>query len=379
MVRGTWLRGDVEISGRPTGFRARARGCLLGGAVGDALGTPIKNLSLDAIHAAHGPLGVQSFLPAFGKAGAVSAITQMTLFTAEGIIRAHVRQQMKGMCHPPSVVAHAYARWLVTQGGRPQTTHEIDNGWLVQRHDLHHRRGPSETCMAALQRDDLFGNLTAPNRSKGAAALTRIAPVAFATDRDGVDGARSVFQLAVEIAAITHGHWTAWCAAGAFTVVVHALLWGYPLEAGIARARLLIGGEAGHQETEAVLDLVVTLVAKGTPTPEVIVRLGRGQLAHEALGLALFCALTAQEYEDGVLAAVNSDGDSDAAGALTGQLLGASLGETSIPDRWLGKLECRREVETIANDLAEFLTWDIGEGEPWSRFSEDVWRHYPGS
>lgn len=43
----------------------------------------------------------------------------MTLFTAEGLIRAWVRNETKGTCHVASVVDHAYARrWLVTQGDR---------------------------------------------------------------------------------------------------------------------------------------------------------------------------------------------------------------------------------------------------------------------
>ena len=368
----------MEVSGRPIGFRTRARGCLLGGAVGDALGTPVKNLSLKGIHEKHGPLGVQGLLPAFGKTGAISAITQMTLFTAEGILRAYVRQCMHGICHSPSVVAYAYQRWLLTQGERPATTHDIDNGWLVKRSALHQRRGPSATCLAALLREKVSDSLTAPNRSKGAAALTRIAPVAFATDRHNIDGAASVFQLAVEVAQITHGHWTAWCAAGAFAVVVHALLWGYPLEAGIARARKLMAGRDGREDVLATLDLVSSLVEGHVSREAALAQLGRGLLAHEALGLALFCALTATGFEDGVLAAVNQDGDSDSAAALTGQLLGAVHDEAGVPNRWLSALECREEVATIGNDLAEFLTWPIGEYEPWSRLSEDINRHYPG-
>ena len=49
-------------------------------------------------------------------AGSVTDDTQMTLFTAEGLLRAAVRARLKGICHPPSVVDHAYARWLWTQG-----------------------------------------------------------------------------------------------------------------------------------------------------------------------------------------------------------------------------------------------------------------------
>jgi ADP-ribosyl-[dinitrogen reductase] hydrolase len=69
----------------------RIRGCLLGGAVGDALGAPVEFMSTDEIRAAFGPDGIEEFAFAYGRRGAVTDDTQMTLFTAEGLIRAEVR------------------------------------------------------------------------------------------------------------------------------------------------------------------------------------------------------------------------------------------------------------------------------------------------
>ncbi len=60
-------------------------GCLLGGAVGDALGAPVEFLSLREIRGRFGPEGVREFAEAFGRRGAVTDDTQMTLFTAEGV------------------------------------------------------------------------------------------------------------------------------------------------------------------------------------------------------------------------------------------------------------------------------------------------------
>lgn len=64
--------------------RARIRGCLLGGAVGDALGNPVEFLSTDSIRAAHGPDGLRGLVAAGrgAPAGTVTDDTQMTLFTA---------------------------------------------------------------------------------------------------------------------------------------------------------------------------------------------------------------------------------------------------------------------------------------------------------
>ena len=66
-------------------------GCLFGCAVGDALGAPVEMLSLAQIRARFGPDGIHEFAPAYGKTGAITDDTQMTLFTAEGLIRARGR------------------------------------------------------------------------------------------------------------------------------------------------------------------------------------------------------------------------------------------------------------------------------------------------
>ena len=93
------------------------RGCLLGGAVGDALGAPVEFMSLEEIRSRFGPRGVTGLEEGAWPAGSITDDTQMTLFTAEGVLRAQVRGALKGIVHPPSVVDHAYARWLHTQGG----------------------------------------------------------------------------------------------------------------------------------------------------------------------------------------------------------------------------------------------------------------------
>jgi len=67
---------------------AHIRGCLLGGAVGDALGAPIEFDDLAKIRSRFGPAGLRDYAPAYGRVDAFTDDTQMTLFTAEGLIRA---------------------------------------------------------------------------------------------------------------------------------------------------------------------------------------------------------------------------------------------------------------------------------------------------
>ena len=72
-------------------------------------------MSLSAIRAKFGPAGITDLAPAYGRVGAITDDTQMALFTAEGLLRADARWRGRGICHVPSVVRHAYLRWLHTQ------------------------------------------------------------------------------------------------------------------------------------------------------------------------------------------------------------------------------------------------------------------------
>ena len=132
--------------------RDRLEGRLLGGAVGDALGAPAEFLSLSEIRDRFGPEGIRSYAPAYGRLGAITDDTQMTLFAAEGLIRARQRYRDRGICNPTMVVWHAYLRWLGTQGIErfdPEFPAQ-HGGWLYEQPELHSRRAPGNTCLSAV-------------------------------------------------------------------------------------------------------------------------------------------------------------------------------------------------------------------------------------
>ena len=75
--------------------------------------------------------------------------------------------------------------------------------------------------------------------------------------------------------------------------------------------------------------------------------------------------------------AVNHSGDSYSTRAITGNPLGAVYGVESIPPRWLSSLEMCDVIKAMADDLATFPEWDVGEyvDSPECRF---YWNRYPG-
>ncbi|HEY9427624.1 MAG TPA: ADP-ribosylglycohydrolase family protein, partial [Gemmatimonadaceae bacterium] len=96
----------------------RARGCLLGGAVGDALGAAVEFMDWPEIRSRFGAEGIQEPAEAYGRVGAITDDTQMTLWTAEGILRGIARSHDRGIGGPRSTLPTAYLRWLFTQDGK---------------------------------------------------------------------------------------------------------------------------------------------------------------------------------------------------------------------------------------------------------------------
>ncbi len=338
------------------------RGCLLGGAIGDALGYPVEFSKTEQIVQRFGTEAPVELNYDGSEVARISDDTQMTLFTAEGLIRAKERMTAKGICHPPTVMAFALLRWYETQGG--QVARSISQrGWLVEERRLHSQRAPGNTCMSALRSlalenvgEKLPNTESPPNDSKGCGAVMRVAPCGL-----GADSRESAFELARDNGVITHGHPSGYLSAGYFASVVWDLARGSSFDEAMSFADELLAREKGHEEMSAVVRRVRSLAKQGPPSATVIESVGGGWTGEEALAIALLCAMTRQDAESRSLeqtlwrAAAHS-GDSDSTAAITGNLLGAILGADALPESWLRVLELRDVIDRVARDLhASFI------------------------
>ncbi|MBT2452222.1 ADP-ribosylglycohydrolase family protein [Streptomyces sp. ISL-43] len=357
VTTGLWGRTEQQD------FRSRVRGALLASAIGDALGAPVAALDLDALHAAHGPAGLTD--PAPGPTAGrspVTAATQLTLFTVDGLIRAHVRRDT-GAWHPPTDLHRAYLRWAATQHDWGPDERRVDNGWLAQEEWLYARRGPTRACMTGFA-DEVLGTLDQPKNptARDAAATTRSAPFGLLVGWEPA----LVLQLSVECAAQSHGHPAAYLSAGALAVIVHGLTRGESLDSAVQRALGLLGVRPGHQPVTDALQRALAAVTAGAPSPKTIEALssgdgdgdgdGDGRDAEDVLAIAVYCALVAENVAHGLRLAVNHGGDSASTAALCGALLGAQHGETALPAGWLAGLEGRATILELADDFALEMT-----------------------
>ncbi|MBC6449111.1 ADP-ribosylglycohydrolase family protein [Actinokineospora xionganensis] len=347
-------------------------GCLLAGAVGDALGGPVEFLSIADIRARFGPDGTTGYADAYGGRGKITDDTQLTLFTLEAMIRGHIAKRLLYFeQHPSSVLQHAYQRWLHTQGvpwhkaaGSYAMQAEPD-GWLIGERDLFHRRAPGSTVLHALEgyaagaeRGTMSHRL---NDSKGCGAVMRAAPCALWSE-DPLDG----FVIAAQAGALTHGHPSGYLAAGALAFLVHRLLDGAELPDAIADVRAELVTWEDSAETVAALDGAVALAERGRPSPEALAGLGGGWVGEEALAIGVCAALAADDLADGLLLAVNHSGDSDSTGSICGNLLGSVHGVGAIAADWLAELELRDVIERLGRDaLIEFSRHNSLEDPEW--------------
>lgn len=321
-----------------------ARATLLSGALGDALGGYVEFDTIEQIRLQYGADGITE--PPSGQPMLITDDTQMTLFTAEALIRAR-----QDPAKDSAEVAHrAYLRWLHTQGG--QVPVDVVDGWLVTVRGLHSLRAPGKTCLTALESTSSPGQergsrTHALNNSKGCGAVMRAAPVGLATADPAV-----AFELSADIGALTHSHPSGYLSAAALAAIINRLTAGSSLPEAVGVALDLLVAYPGHEETHDALSRSIALAADERLSPErIAMQLGGGWVGEEALAIGVYAAALAEDFKDGIRLAVNHSGDSDSTGSITGNILGAMWGPQALPQDWLDRLELCEVIATIADDL----------------------------
>ena len=348
------------------------RGCIFGGAVGDALGYPVEFLSEKKIFAKYGSHGITSYEKDHktGKA-LISDDTQMTLFTANGLLVGDTRGALRGVQGwPRHYVADAYREWLLTQEWSIQEVTRDDrftdssrHSWLLEVPELYARRAPGITCLSELEKEQAGKSYddyvkAKRNNSKGCGGIMRVAPIAvdYQTDIKKLD------MEGAQLAAITHGHSLGYMPAAVLVHIINRIVFppkdrNMSLKEIIQEARdtmhQVFAGDPYLPILTEIIDRAVMLAESGSEDDlENIHQLGEGWVAEETLGISLYCALKYQnDFSAGIIAAVNHNGDSDSTGAVTGNILGALLGYEAIEEKWKKDLELSDVILEMADDL----------------------------
>lgn len=330
------------------------KGCLLGGAAGDALGYAVEFMSFDRIIKRYGPNGITEYAPDHGIA-IFSDDTQMTLFTANAILLAVA----EGEPAPDfgNWFACGYQDWLVTQLKEYGKAYPNRRCWLNNVPELYSPRAPGNTCITACM-NGAWGTPEKPiNNSCGCGGVMRVAPVALycAGNGDSVELADRAGALA---AAATHGHPLGYISAAALVHIIYRLIENPDMSIRAAVEDAIAAMErqyADEPELPAQINLLtqaMELADGDTPDVAAIHRLGGGWTGHDALAIAVYCVLKYPEnFDAAMIASVNHSGDSDSTGAIAGNILGAKLGLHGIPQKYQKGLEMKELLLEMAEDL----------------------------
>ena len=314
----------------------RVRGCLFGGAIGDATGYRVEFKGLSSIRFSYGEAGIQEPEETDGYY-VVSDDTQMTLFTFEGLIR--------GLGQSDETILEeirlAYVDWLATQETPDISWHPRGNIYHNKR--LWHLRAPGNTCTSAT-RKGAHGTPTDPiNNSKGCGGVMRSAPMGLIESWTP----RQAFDMGCRIAAMTHGHPSGYLSAGALSCLVRLLLDGEQLRDAVGQTLPLLGESFEGEETIVALLKVLELLQLEIGASECVAKLGEGWVGEEALAIGVYAALKASSFQDALVISANHEGDSDSTASIAGQLFGAWHGVECIPEKWIEKLDIREIMDGL--------------------------------
>ena len=309
-------------------------GALLGLAIGDALGMPVRGQSAATI-AASGP--VAHYRAGIRPDGAAVVAGE---FTDETEI---------ALCIVEAATANGGVLDLDTIGPRL--------GFLAASESRHWM---SELTAAALERAAVTLTFQVPINEDDPATgdvASRGVPVGL-LHAIGPEDRTALAADAAAVARLTHGSPAASTAVEAVALAVR--LAARAEETPEAWPGLIADRLGGGELADRLRRLEPLLQADPSPADALAV-IGNGQAAIEAVPAAFWHAISAHDFPGAVLAAVNAGGATDTIGAIAGAIAGARFGVAGIPQPLIDDLEGRIYLSLAAPWLFRAVLLRSGE------------------
>jgi len=290
----------------------RFRGCLLGLAVGDAVGTTLEFKSPGSFKPIHDMVGGGPFKL---KPGEWTDDTSMALCLATSLLE-------KGGFAPKDQMDR-YRRWR-REGYLSSNGRCFDIGNTV-----------GEALNRYRQTGDPMAGSTDPH-SAGNGSIMRLAPVPMFYYPD----LAAAVRYSGESSRTTHGAPECLDACRLLAGIICRALSG-------ASKEMVLFGEASsfHGEPKT------TAIAQGEYKNKSGDKIRGTGYVVESLQAALWCFDQTDTFEAAILKAANLGDDADTTAAICGQVAGAFYGESGISKKWLGKLAMREDISTLADRL----------------------------
>lgn len=326
------------------------RGCLLGLAIGDAMGYPVDTKTWPQIQEDYGPYGLMGYDLRNGYAE-ISSHTQIAAFSCNGLLLGLTRGQLSGTMAPPvRYIALALAEWADLQTWKKGTGDPVEC-WISRSSRMDYRRC-TEPGMLDVLTDGKTGTMEDHQSSlSGPGALMAAVSVGLFFD-PGRMPRKEIQRLGAEAAALTHGDPAAFLSGAALAHIISRIVWDgeenielLARETG-AMLKKRFGREYHQAWTlSAKLRFVRHLARRRADALE---KLGCGTALEVLAGSLYFCLTADGNVEQAIEEAARW---CPAGAAVVGALLGAVRGEEGLPGAWREELECAGVLRELAEDM----------------------------
>jgi ADP-ribosyl-[dinitrogen reductase] hydrolase len=292
--------------------RERFRGCLLGLATGDAVGTTLEFRSRGTFEPLTDMVGRGLFRL---EPGQWTDDTSMALCLATSLV------ERKGFDADDQM--RRYCLWQ-------------DEGYLSSKEFCVDIGGTVAEALRRYRQDsNPYAGSTHP-RSAGNGCIMRLAPIPmyFFPDLDAVE------RWAGESSRTTHGASECIDACRLFGRIIGRALLGRPKD------EVLLGDATSFVGADSII-----AIAAGAYRDKLEAHIRGSGYVVQSLEAALWAFERTDSFEDAILMAANLGDDADTTAAVCGQVAGAYYGEPGIPSRWLERLTMRSEITALADQL----------------------------
>lgn len=330
------------------------RGCLLGLAVGDAMGYTVDNKSWTEICEDYGPNGLLGYDLANGCAD-ITSYTQIAAFLSNGLLLAAIRGNPAQL---PKFMALSLREWAKSQ--QFLTNPDKTYCWLAQVPKMRRRHCMDTRMLDALNKETLGTPEKPMLYSTTPGAITAAVAVGLGVIPANIDPQR-IGRLGAEAIAYTHGEPESFLAGAFVAYAVAGILQEpeKPIGVHFEHAADAVDTQFGavYSQAAAVTGKIrkaMAMTKDADLTPLAALTLLGCTTAAECVAGAVYASMIhMSNFDEGIIAAVNHSGRSAAVGALTGAFLGARLGSEALPDFYLESLEAADVLCELADDMTQ--------------------------
>ena len=335
------------------------RGCLLGLAIGDAMGYPVDTKTWQQIQEDYGPYGLMGYDLRNGYAE-VSSHTQIAAFSCNGLLLGLTRGQVYGKMAPfVRYAALAQQEWAT--GQRRYDQPRRNHCWVFRVSEMRHRHCTDTRMVETLNRGKL-GSLEDPvNKHDTPAALASGIAAGIFADTGKLEQ-QEIDRLGAECVALTHGHPLAFLPGAMVAHLIGSCLRQPPkplytlIKDALSALQTQFVREYPREvgQITALVEQAMNLAEERLVQPVDAMERLKCDTGAEVLAGALYAALLCEEdFDNAMVIAVNHSGRSAAVAALTGAILGAQLGEEILPDFYMDGLYLVDVLRELADDLVQ--------------------------